>query len=88
MLAHFERVAGEHIQKQVQGGLPRHGIHFILKNTGKPPVFRGIGGHFDFPGYTVRNVTYQFDKFGIRVFVTHVLGDKLFGHLGHNMLFY
>ena len=88
VLAHFERIAGKHVQEQVQRGFAGDGIHLVLEDTGQAPVLRCLRGHFDFAGNAVRDVADQLNELGIGVFVTKVLGDKLFGHLRHIEIFY
>ena len=74
MLTDLEEIAGKHVQQQVERGFAGHCIHFILEDAGQPPVFRGVGIHLDLAGNTVGNVTDEFQQFGVRVFVSLVLG--------------
>ena len=83
VLSHLERTAWQHVQQEVQGGLPGDGVHLVLENTGQPPVFRGFGRHPDLSGDAVRDVPDQFDELGIRVLVPEMLGDELLGHFRH-----
>ena len=77
MLANLEEVAGKHVQEQVKGGFAGYGVHLVLKDAGKAPVFRSVGVHLYLAGHTVRDVADEFKELGIGVFVAKVLGDKL-----------
>ena len=78
VLPYLEGAAGKHCKEKVQRGFTGYGIHLILEDAGKAPVFRGFGCHLDFSGNPVRDVTDEFNELGIGVFVAKVLGDKLF----------
>ena len=78
VLPYLECAAGKHCKEKVQGGLPGCSIHLILKDAGKAPVLRGFGCHLDFAGNTVRDMTHELYELGIGIFVSKVLGDKLF----------
>ena len=88
MLAYLEEVPREHVQKEIQGGLAGYGIHLVLEDAGKAPVFGGFGRHLDLSGDAVRDVADEFQQFRIRVLVAQVLGDKLFRHFRHMWLIY
>ena len=77
MLADTERFLRDNVQQQVERGLARLGIHLILEDAGKTPVFRGIGGHLYLAGDAVRYLADQLDQFRIGVLVALVLGDEL-----------
>ena len=83
MLSHFEKVAGKHVQEQIQRSLAGHSIHFIFENACKTPVLGSIGGHFNLSRNAVRNMTDEFDQFWIRILVPSVFGNKFVGHFRH-----
>ena len=78
VLPYLEGAAGKHCKEKVQRGFTGYGIHLILEDAGKAPVFRGFRSHLDLSGNPVRDVTDEFNELGIGVFVAKVLGDKLF----------
>ena len=87
VLANLKEITGQHVQQQVQRRFSCHSVHLILKDTSETPVFRGIGGHLDLTGNTVRDVTDELQQLWIRVLVPFVLRHKFLRHFRHRMLF-
>ena len=77
MFAHFEEVAGKHIEEQIQRGLAGHGVHLILEDASQSPILGGVSSHLDLSRDAVGDVSDEFQEFQVRVFVAFVLGDKL-----------
>ena len=85
VLADPEEVPRQHVQQEVQRGLPGHGIHLILEDAREAPVLGGVRVHLDLSGDAVRDVTDEFQQLGIGILIPFVLGDKLLGHLRHKL---
>ena len=83
VLAHAEEVPGQHVQQEIQRGLPGHGVHLVLEDAREAPVLGGVGVHLDLSGDAVRDVADEFQELGIGILIPFVLGDKLLGHLRH-----
>ena len=77
VFTHLERIAGKHVQQEVQRGFAGDCVHLILEDTGQAPVFGSLGGHLYLSGNAVCDVAHQLYQLGVGVFVSKMFGDKL-----------